>query len=442
MVGDVRAVAGQELDDGYWTVTVAARVTDVAPEPPSEDEEVDEEDEPVAQTWYVEVGIVGEVANGLAAIATPAIMPTPPPVSDEWRRTGEDATTPDAGNPVVEAVQGFLEAVLTGSGDPSRYTAPGLDVEALDPAPFTDVRVIEMALEDLDAGEVSAWVQAQVTTESGAHQMVAYEFVAVPRVNRWEIIEFWGSPSEIEGPAPAPPPEATEDTSEDDAPTDGEGDGTSSDDTTGTTASGDGSDGTSTDTTADDAPDTTTGRTPRGPTAASSAPRRCRTRAAPGCRPSELCPEARGFSPRAAHRLRRSPFVRAARRCPVVDIMAGFMEDTKFLVILAIGVMALIIVVAVWVRSKAFVPTLGAVLFGAVVTWAVHNVDFLQTRSTRSSRPRHPGRTSVTRRQWLTSRTTTHLRQLHPRPPPPDGAGPDRRVGAAVPADARPARAC
>ena len=64
----------------------------------------------------------------------------------------------------------------------------------------------------------------------------------------------------------------------------------------------------------------------------------------------------------------------------MVDIMAGFMEDAKFLVILAIGVMALVFVVATWVRTKSMVPTLGAILLGAVVIWGVNNFDTLQNQ--------------------------------------------------------------
>lgn len=45
-----------------------------------------------------------------------------------------------------------------------------------------------------------------------------------------------------------------------------------------------------------------------------------------------------------------------------------------------VGLVALGMIVAVWLRTKAFVPTLGALLFGVFVTWAVHNVEFLETK--------------------------------------------------------------
>lgn len=64
----------------------------------------------------------------------------------------------------------------------------------------------------------------------------------------------------------------------------------------------------------------------------------------------------------------------------MTELLHGEIAKVEGLVQAGVALLAMIMVVAVWVRSKAFVPTLGAVLFGAVVTWAVHNVDFLQTK--------------------------------------------------------------
>lgn len=64
----------------------------------------------------------------------------------------------------------------------------------------------------------------------------------------------------------------------------------------------------------------------------------------------------------------------------MTELLHGEIAKVEGLVQAGVALLALIMVVAVWVRSKAFVPTLGAVLFGAVVTWAVHNVDFLQSK--------------------------------------------------------------
>ena len=62
----------------------------------------------------------------------------------------------------------------------------------------------------------------------------------------------------------------------------------------------------------------------------------------------------------------------------MVDIMAGLMEDASFLVLTAIGILALVFVAATWVRTRSMMPTIGAILLGAVVLWGVANFPTLQ----------------------------------------------------------------
>ncbi len=230
-VDGLTTVAGRQVEEGYWAVTVAADVVelpasataDATGEPPA----------PTTTTWYVEVGVVGAVDGGLSALTTPAVLPAPPAVADDWRgTTGTSGRTPDANDPVVATVQGFLAALLTGEGDPSRYLAPGESIAAADPAPFTELTVLQMAITDVDDTRARAWTQVQVTTPGGSRQVVAYEVLVAQRVDRWDVVEISGVPTGID----APPSDRT---SSPDASS-----GTSSD----TTA--DASSGTSSDTTA------------------------------------------------------------------------------------------------------------------------------------------------------------------------------------------------
>ena len=64
----------------------------------------------------------------------------------------------------------------------------------------------------------------------------------------------------------------------------------------------------------------------------------------------------------------------------MTDLLHSEIVKVEALVQAGVGLMALVMIVVVWVRTKAFVPTIGAVLFGALVTWSVHNVDFLQQK--------------------------------------------------------------
>jgi len=61
----------------------------------------------------------------------------------------------------------------------------------------------------------------------------------------------------------------------------------------------------------------------------------------------------------------------------MVDILNGFLSDALALVKLGMALMAIVFVLMTWVRTRSLVPTLGALLLGAVVIYGVNNYDFL-----------------------------------------------------------------
>ena len=183
-------VAGHVVQDGYWVVTVSAEVA----------ESVDDETQAPA-TWFVEIGIVGDVGGGLAALSTPGVMPAPPPTVAGWQSSRPALQQPSDGDPIAITVEGFLDTLLTGQGDPSRYLAPGVVIPAASPAPFVDLTVEEIAAEEQDNGDMKVWVDVSTTSPGGLSQPVAYELIATPRADRWEITAFWGAPSLGSAPA-------------------------------------------------------------------------------------------------------------------------------------------------------------------------------------------------------------------------------------------------
>lgn len=189
-VTDVSTVTGRRVDDGYWAVVVAADVQE--PPPSTGDADSDAEAEPLSSTWFVEIGVVGDVDGGLSALETPSIVPPPPAADRDWLPDRDGADTPAPDDPLVATVEGFLSALLVGRGDPARYVAPGLDVTALDPAPFTELVVLEIAVDRLDDTTATVWTQIQVTTPGGARQVVAYDMTVARRADRWEIRELPG----------------------------------------------------------------------------------------------------------------------------------------------------------------------------------------------------------------------------------------------------------
>ena len=179
------AVRTRRIDASYWAVTVAAEVV----------EQSRETGALPAAPWYVEIGVVLGRDGTLAAAATPAIVappPTAPPgvaVEDSWREV------PERDDPVAATVGGFLTALLTGTGDVSRYLAPGVVVAPAAPAPFVEVQLEHVGTRDIDDTALRVRVAAIGTTPAGARQATGYELTMAERAGRWEIRAMSGAPS-------------------------------------------------------------------------------------------------------------------------------------------------------------------------------------------------------------------------------------------------------
>lgn len=64
----------------------------------------------------------------------------------------------------------------------------------------------------------------------------------------------------------------------------------------------------------------------------------------------------------------------------MIQLLSDKIADVEGLVRAFVGLMALVMIIVVWVRTKSFVPTVGALLFGAFLIWGVNNVDFLEQK--------------------------------------------------------------
>jgi hypothetical protein len=62
----------------------------------------------------------------------------------------------------------------------------------------------------------------------------------------------------------------------------------------------------------------------------------------------------------------------------VIDLFNNLIGEAQDLVTAAVVLVAIVIIVSTWARTRALVPTLSAIFVGALVVWAVRNVDFLQ----------------------------------------------------------------
>jgi hypothetical protein len=185
-------LTGHQVQPGYWVLSLQADVIETFDGEPQE-----------PATWYLEVGVVGDVTSGLSALSTPAILPAPRGNFTGWASSRPPMRQPETGDTISATVEGFLGALLADKGDPSRYLADGVVMAAAEPVPFSDVVVSTIAAEDQDDGSTHVWVDVLATTTAGRVQPVSYELIVTPREDdRWEIQTLWGAPSLDEAPVP------------------------------------------------------------------------------------------------------------------------------------------------------------------------------------------------------------------------------------------------
>jgi hypothetical protein len=189
-------VGARQIDADYWAVTVSAVV-----------DERDRDHTTVGtSTLYAEVGVVVGPAGEMAAVGTPAVVPGPPQLTTAVPAAGPTPGIPGPDDPVLVATQGFLTALLTGTGDVSRYLAPDVTVTAVNPALFSEVKIDRLAVTEID-GDTHARVLAVATSGAGGRRSVGYDLGIRERAGRWEITSISGAPPlDDRGPEPGAPP--------------------------------------------------------------------------------------------------------------------------------------------------------------------------------------------------------------------------------------------
>lgn len=188
------AVEIRELAAGYWAVTVAAEVLEAAPGRLQATGIADGSGEPAAYrpvgVRYFTVGILAEagrfVATGLPSeVAGPAGLELPAsPLGAPTRGGTRDPA-------VTDTVDGFLEALLTDTGDLTRYVAPGATVAPVRPAPYATVAVAGLSAADDGAGRLLVRARVMGTDAAGDPAGVSDYVVRLSRRDgRWEVVEL------------------------------------------------------------------------------------------------------------------------------------------------------------------------------------------------------------------------------------------------------------
>ncbi len=188
------ATAVTQVSPGYWSITVAAD----EPTAPGKDAGLHYFEVPVAMSGTKEY-----VATALPAeIAAPAVPAEPQP--------GYDTATPVTSGPLPAAVNQFLDAYLTGSGNLSRYLSPGTALAAPSPAPYAGIQAVTIYQQTdkstslgADTARTAARVLAEVqaTDNAGQQWPLTYALTLTMVAGQWDVSALDPAPALAASPA-------------------------------------------------------------------------------------------------------------------------------------------------------------------------------------------------------------------------------------------------
>lgn len=172
-VQSVTAVRSAQRDTGVWSVTVAAQYADQS------------------VRYYAVPVAAGASGTSFTVTGAPGVVAGP--ARAEVPTSPYAVSVPDGD--LSSAVGEFLAAYLTGTGEVDRYLAPGVNLTAVSPAPYTAVTVQQtLAVDDAAAAEKvpadGSRVRVRVAVEArdgSGRWPLAYELTLRARSGRWEV---------------------------------------------------------------------------------------------------------------------------------------------------------------------------------------------------------------------------------------------------------------
>ncbi|MEU7205421.1 conjugal transfer protein [Streptomyces sp. NPDC045470] len=191
------AVQVRPVSDGYWSVTVAARITPTA--------------SAGAALRYFQVPVRADGRTGgrsLTATALPAEVAAPATgPAPELAYGPARAALPS--DPAAATLQAFFAAYLTGgqAGQLDRYLAPGTALGPVRPAPYRAVKVTQYAEQGHGPADGAAaqrppdgvtrhlLVDVSADTAQAKDRPLMYAIELCSRAGRWEIAALQGAPA-------------------------------------------------------------------------------------------------------------------------------------------------------------------------------------------------------------------------------------------------------
>ncbi|GAA3823004.1 conjugal transfer protein [Streptomyces chiangmaiensis] len=171
--GSVTAVRNAQRGAGAWSVTVAAQYAN-------------------GSVRYYAVPVASDsTGSSFTVTGVPGVVAGP--ARAEVPKSPYAVTVPEGDLP--SAVGEFLSAYLTGAGEVDRYLAPGVNLTAVSPAPYTAVSVQQVsaigeaaAAKQVPANGTKVRVLASVEARDATGRWpLAYELALKARAGRWEV---------------------------------------------------------------------------------------------------------------------------------------------------------------------------------------------------------------------------------------------------------------
>ena len=182
-VAQTVTLEASELGEGYWSVTVGARVLAAAGAGGYQP----------LETRAYQIG-VARSATGYVATSLPAQVPMPAPAAVP-RLAGQGLNSPAPDEPTVAATR-FFAAFLAGDGELARYVSPDSEMRAITPAPYATTTLRRVGIEDSDGADGARLVRAEVaaTDAAGRTQILGYSLELARREGRWEVRRLLSAP--------------------------------------------------------------------------------------------------------------------------------------------------------------------------------------------------------------------------------------------------------
>jgi hypothetical protein len=187
-------VSVTQVSPGYWSVIVAT------------DEEANIAGHPAGLHYFlVPVLAAGSAASGgtgnsgsqpsYVATALPAEIAAPAQAAEP--QLGYNTTIPVESRPLTSAVTQFLASYLTGSGNLSRYLAPGTNLSPVSPVPYASIQAVTVfstGSQPTTTGEppasstrLNVLAQVDATDKSGHQWPLTYALTLAAVAGQWDV---------------------------------------------------------------------------------------------------------------------------------------------------------------------------------------------------------------------------------------------------------------